>query len=116
MRVINRTRQTVLVENGWVASSYWARMVGLLGRRELEPGKGLLLKGEQAIHMFGMRFPIDVVYLDAENRVLRQIEGLKPWRVGPYLRKSRNVLELPIGTLAATHTRTGDELVFDFTS
>ncbi len=114
MRVTNRTRQTVLVERGWVASNLWTRMVGLLGRSGLEPGQGLLLQGEQAIHMFFMKFAIDVVYLDKQGRVLCAIDRLQPWRLGPYLRQAHDVLELPAGTLNATQTRAGDDLVFDF--
>ncbi len=116
MRATNRTRQTVLVEHGTVAATPWSRMIGLLGRSSLEPGAGLLLRGEQAIHMFGMRFAIDVLYLDKDGRVLRAIPALAPWRLGPYLRQARDVLELPVGTLAATLTCEGDELAFDFTS
>ncbi len=114
MRVTNRTRQTVLVEKGWVADNLWTRMVGLLGRSGLEPGQGLLLKGEQAIHMFFMKFALDVVYLDKQGRVICALGNLQPWRLGPYLRHARDVLELPAGTLNATQTRVGDELVFDF--
>jgi uncharacterized protein len=113
IRVINRTRQTVLVNAGHIASSPWSRLVGLLGRREFQPGDGLLLRGEQAIHTLGMFFPIDVVYLDRDGRVLRAVGTLPPQRLGPLVRKARNVLELPAGTLAATHTREGDELVIE---
>lgn len=116
LRVINRTRQTVLVERGRVADTAWLRLVGLLGRRGLEPGDGLLLRGEQAIHMFGMRFAIDVAYLDKNARVLRAIHALAPWQLGPFVRKSRDVLELPAGTLTATNTLEGDELAFEFTA
>ncbi len=90
-------------------------MVGLLGRRGLDPGQGLLLKGEQAIHMFFMRFAIDVVYLDKGGRVLHAVT-LRPWQLGPYLRQAQDVLELPVGTLNATQTCVGDELAFDFAS
>ncbi len=114
MRVLNRTRQTVVVKAGRVADTPWTRLVGLLGRSGLEPGDGLLLRGEQAIHMLGMRFAIDVVYLDAEGHVLRALNSLAPWRLGPFVRKSRDVLELPAGTLSATGTCEGDELVFEF--
>ncbi len=114
LRVVNRTRQTTLVQKGGVAASWWSRMIGLLGRRGLEPGDGLLLRGEQAIHMLFMRFAIDVVYLDRQGRVLRAIDNLAPWRLGPFLRESRDVLELPVGTIAASGTRMGDELVFEF--
>ena len=116
MHVTNRSRQAVLVQAGRVATTPWTRLVGLLGRTGLEPGEGLLLRGEQAIHTIGMRFPIDVVYLDRHARVLRAIDSLGPLRFGPFLRKSRDVLELPAGTLVATGTREGDELVFEFTS
>lgn len=116
MRVVNRTRDTVLVRRGKVASTLWSRLVGLLGRRVFEPGDGLLLRGEQAIHTLGMFFPIDVVYLDRESRVLRAVRALPPQRLGPLVRGAHNVLELPIGTLAATRTHEGDELIFEFTS
>ncbi len=116
LRVLNRTRQTELVQAGRVADNPWTRLVGLLGRRGLEPGEGLLLRGEQAIHTFGMRFTIDVVYLDRDARVLRALHQLRPQRLGPFLRESRDVLELPAGTLVVTGTRVGDELVFVFTS
>jgi uncharacterized protein len=116
LRVQNRTRRTELVNAGQVAATPWSRLVGLLGRRGLEPGEGLLLRGEQAIHTFGMRFTIDVVYLDRDARVLRALHRLGPQRLGPFLRESRDVLELPAGTLDVTGTRAGDELVLEFTS
>ncbi len=116
MRVMNRTRQTVLVHAGHVAATPWARLVGLLGKSELKSGDGLLLRGEQAIHMLGMRFAIDVVYLDREARVLRALHRLGPQHLGPFLRESRDVLELPAGTLAVTGTCVGDELLLELTS
>jgi uncharacterized protein len=116
MRVTNRTRQTVLVKQGEIASSGWSRLIGLLGRREFKSGDGLLLLGEQAIHTIGMLFPIDVLYLDRQHRVLRAVVGLAPLRLGPLVHGARNVLELPVGTLAATRTCEGDELVIEHSS
>jgi uncharacterized membrane protein (UPF0127 family) len=116
MRVTNRTRNTVLVEEGKIASTPWSRLVGLLGRREFERGDGLLLRDEQSIHTLAMSFPIDVAYLDRDGRVLRAVGNLVPQRLGPFVRGARNVLELPSGTLSATHTREGDELVIEITS
>lgn len=81
-----------------------------MGQRELAAGFGLLLKGESAIHTFGMRVAIDVVYLDKEGNVLRTTAAMPPSRLGPLVRGTRNVLELPIGTLAKTHTQQGDRL------
>lgn len=113
LTVRNRTRATMLVEQGEVAADLWARLIGLMGRRELAPGYGLLLKNESAIHTFGMRIPIDVVYLDRRGVVLQVTERMPPFRVGPLVRGVRDVLELPQGTLAQTDTRIGDQLDLD---
>ncbi len=113
LRVHNNTRQTLLADRAHIAASMWSRMVGLLGKSSLEPGDGLLLRGEQMIHMFFMHFPIDVVYLDRQGRVLRTVDRIAPWRVGPLVWNARDILELPAGTLSATGTRVGDELVLE---
>lgn len=110
LRVINRTRNTVAVETGRIAASPWARLVGLVGVKSLAPGYGLLLRHEQAIHTFGMRIPIDVLYLDCRGRVLRADRAMPPNRVGPLVRGVQDVLELPVGTLERTRTEIGDEL------
>ena len=73
--------------------------MGLMGRRRLEPGQGLWIEPCNSIHMFFMRFAIDVVFLDREGRVKRVLLKLKPWRVSPIVFGSRTVVELPAGTL-----------------
>lgn len=88
--------------------------MGLMGKRELPAGFGLLLKNESAIHTFGMRVSIDVVYLDAHATVLRVTNAMPPTRVGPLVRGVRDVLELPTGTLAQTQTQLGDQLTLEF--
>lgn len=113
LRVRNATRQTVVADRAQIANHVWSRMVGLLGRRNLDQGDGLLLRGEQMIHMFFMRFAIDVAYLDKNGTVLRAVERIAPWRVGPFVARARDVLELPAGTLAATGTQEGDRLEFE---
>lgn len=113
LRVTNRTRNTTLVSEGVVADTYWTRFMGLMGKRELADGFGLLLKNESAIHTFGMRVPIDVVYLDAHGNILRVTPAMPPTRLGPLLRGVRDVLELPAGTLARTQTQQGDQLVLE---
>jgi uncharacterized membrane protein (UPF0127 family) len=83
---------------------------GLLGRAGLEPGEGLWIVGTLGVHTFGMRFPIDVAYLDGDLRVLHAVHGMKPGRVGRISFRAETILELPAGTLAATDTRRGDRL------
>lgn len=90
------------------ARSAWSRMVGLLAHRSLAIGDGLLLAPAWSIHTWFMRFPIDVVFLDAAGRVLRVYPALPPWRLVSGTRKARTVLEFGAGTLAARPLAPGD--------
>jgi len=80
-----------------VADTAASRMKGLLGRRSLATGEGLLLRPAGSIHTAFMRFPIDAVFLDANLRVLRVEANLRPWRIAAQ-RGARAVVELPAGT------------------
>lgn len=106
-----------------VADSSLARMVGLLNRSSLEPGEGLWIYPSQAIHTLGMRFAIDAIFLErarraAEDsssgtrfyRVRRIYQRLAPWRLTRFVPGASSVLELPAGTVQASHTEVGDEL------
>jgi hypothetical protein len=106
--VVNVTRGAILAVRAEVAASPWRRARGLLGRRALPVGAGLVLEPCAWIHSVGMAFPIDVVHLDADGRVLRVVADLRPWRLGPFVWGSRVVIELPAGIAAATGTRPGD--------
>jgi len=79
-----------------VADTPLARMRGLLGRRELPPGEGLLLRPAGSIHTAFMRFPIDVVFLDRDLTVLGIEREVPAWRTARR-RGARSVLELPAG-------------------
>lgn len=108
-QVINLTRGTVLGRRVRRAETPWARMVGLLGRSGLAEGEGLHLVPCSSVHMFFMRFPLDIVYVDRDLRVVKTVERLKPWRVSA-ARGAKSALELPVGTIARTRTARGDQL------
>lgn len=79
--------------------------------RALDAGSCLVIDPCGSVHMFGMRFPIDVLYVGNDDRVVRVQECLKPWRVGPlYTRGTKYVIELSVGTIRDTRTETGDQL------
>jgi uncharacterized membrane protein (UPF0127 family) len=80
-----------------VADTAASRMKGLLGRRSLGAGEGLLLRPAGSIHTAFMQFPIDAVFLDADLQVLRVEANLQPWRIAAQ-RRARSVVELPAGT------------------
>jgi uncharacterized membrane protein (UPF0127 family) len=83
----------VVCERCHVADSPWPRMRGLLGRRGLESGEGLLLKPAGSVHTFFMRFPIDVVFLSREGDVLKVARALPAWRLAG-ARRAKAALEL----------------------
>lgn len=104
VRVVNVSRGLVLAARAGLARSVLARTVGLLGRRALLPGEGLVLAPCGSVHTFGMRLTIDAVFVDGAGgggRVLR-VARLPPWRLGPLVRGARAVVELPAGAAGAT--------------
>lgn len=110
VRVDNIARGTTLAVRCRVASSARDRTVGLLGTKELPAGHGLLIERSPSIHMFFMRYAIDVVFVDAQQRVRHVVENLRPWRIVAWARGARDCIELPTGTIARTQTAVGDRL------
>ena len=90
--------------------SLWFKLKGLLGRSSLEAGEGILLKGCKQIHMFGMRFAIDAVFLDKKNRIIHIENSIQPWAVSKMIWNSNAVLEFPAGTMDEQGIAVGDEL------
>lgn len=90
----------------------WSRFWGLMGRRALADGQALLIDPCSSVHTMFMRFPIDVIYLDRENRVVKIADGLKPYRAS-LGGGARRVLEMPLGAAAASGLAVGDQLDFD---
>lgn len=114
MKVINLIQNTVLAENCRAAKSFYTRFKGLMGKNELEEGCGLLITPCKSIHMFFMKFPLDVVFLDETDTVVHIIENIKPWKFTGIIRKAHSVLELPAGTVKNTGTQVGDRLQLIF--
>jgi uncharacterized membrane protein (UPF0127 family) len=110
VRVTNLERNTSLGEQVQVAATWWKRLRGLLGRPPLQDGEGLLIRPCRAVHMLGMRYPIDVAFLDREGRIVATYPGLLPGRRSGYHRRATAALELPAGTLTATGTVVGHRL------
>jgi uncharacterized protein len=108
MQASNYTRNKKLADKGTVADRPWLRLRGLLGRSALAPHEGLLLLGTKSIHTIGMRFAIDVLFLDADRQVVYLIHALTPFRISPFIDSSAMVLELSAGTLKETETCVGD--------
>jgi uncharacterized membrane protein (UPF0127 family) len=92
------------------ATSMVARTLGLMFRAELPEGHGLMIRPCNSIHMFFMRFPLDVAFLDRDGVVLHLRHGIRPWRVSRLVRRAKAAVELPAGTLAAAGVEKGTVL------
>ena len=110
-RIENQSRGSVLGERVRRADTPWSRAIGLLGRGSLAPGGGLVLVPCNSVHMLFMRFAIDVLYVDKQDRVVKPVRNLKPFRVSGCLRGAHYTVELPAGTIDASGTEPGDQLV-----
>jgi uncharacterized membrane protein (UPF0127 family) len=102
----------VVCERCEVPESSFGRARGLLGRAGLEPGTGMLIDAAPSVHMFFMRFPIDVVFLDRDRTVVRVVRALRPWRVAG-ARRAAAALELRAGAAAEAGIEVGDSLVLE---
>ncbi|HEY3936814.1 MAG TPA: DUF192 domain-containing protein [Bryobacteraceae bacterium] len=109
--VENVTRGLTLATRVAVAGTSAARRRGLLGVSDFDAESGLWIAPCEAVHTFGMKVPLDTVFLDAQFQVRKLASHLKPWRISLCL-SARSVLELRAGTIARTGTRPGDRLVF----
>jgi uncharacterized membrane protein (UPF0127 family) len=112
LRRVRTAGGTVVCERCEIADRYFARLRGLIGRKGLEPGGGMLLTPESSVHMFFMHLPLDVVFLDRDHKVVGVRHELRPWRVAG-ARGAHAALELPAGAAAEAGIGEGDVLVFE---
>jgi uncharacterized membrane protein (UPF0127 family) len=87
------------------------RLKGLLGKLSLKPNDGIWLAPSCGIHTVGMLFPIDLIYLDAANRVIHLVENLGPFRISPFISRCASILELPSRAIYSSQSQIGDELL-----
>jgi len=113
VRIINKTRNATLADAAQIAHTFFSRAKGLLGKKGLEEGQGLIITRCSSIHTFFMRFKIDVAFLDKDNKVVALAHNLASARLAGCPLKARLALELPAGILAKTGTQKGDEIIVE---
>lgn len=91
------------------ADTFMKRFLGLMFKRAMPIGHGILLMPCSGIHTCFMRFPIDVIYLSDNYEVLG-IETVGPWRLGRHVKGAKMVLELPAG--CGAQLKIGSSLIF----
>jgi uncharacterized membrane protein (UPF0127 family) len=96
-----------------IASTFGSRFMGLMFRKSLPEGSGLLIMPCSSIHMCFMRMALDIVYMDANLRVVGVQEALRPWRLGALVKGAKLVLEVPVGTIARCGVRPGAKITVE---
>lgn len=117
--VSNATRQTIICPRCSIADGLLTRVRGLLGRQSLDAEEGLLIVPCPSIHMFGMKFPLDVIFLTRENIVTDVVENIAPGKAHiakANQGKPHSALELSVGSITRSGTQIGDQLEIANTS
>jgi uncharacterized membrane protein (UPF0127 family) len=112
-RFTNITRATAVAESARVADNFFTRFRGLLWAPPLKPGEGLWITPCNQIHMIGMEYAIDVIFLDKQLRVVATVHDIRPWRMSKLYGKAHSVLELPVGAIEASKTEVGDQMLVE---
>jgi uncharacterized membrane protein (UPF0127 family) len=110
VKIVNSNRNTLIGDRIEVADTSFTRLFGLLGKRHLDTGTGLWIKPSSGVHTLGMKFPIDVIGVDKDLKVIRIWPNLIPFRLTSVSMKLRSVIELPAGHIARSNTQLGDQL------
>ena len=115
MKVLNKTKNTILAQRAESARTFWARLKGLIGQKNIGANEALIIPYCCSVHMFFMRFSIDVLFLDKNYRVVGCVKNLKPFRLSPIFPKAFYAIEIPAGKIVQTRTFPGDqiELIID---
>lgn len=110
VRILNKSRATVVAGHAEIADTVGSRLIGLLTRKDLPCDHALIITQCRSIHMLFMRFAIDVIFADKEYRVVGLVRNIRPFRLSPYFWRAHYAIELPPGTIDASQTGIGDSL------
>ncbi len=108
MEILNRTKNRVLADDVLMSSSFLNRLKGLLGRSSIKINQAMLLRPANSIHTFFMRFPIDILFINENNIIIKAYRNMKPFKLTGIYFKSSFVIELHSGIIDSTQTTEGD--------
>ncbi len=110
MKIINLNKNCVLAEEVFLADNFFARLRGLLGFKSLDKNQSMILRPANSIHTFFMRFSIDVLFVGRDNKVVKIVKHMKPFKITSICSGSKSVIELPAGVIDLTETSVDDIL------
>lgn len=112
MKLINKTTNKVVSENLIIADTFFKRLKGLMFTKELPEKNALLIVPCNEMHTFNMNYSIDVLYLNAENKVIEIVENMKHGKIGKRVKAAVSVVELPRGKVKKLEIKIGQTVEF----
>jgi uncharacterized membrane protein (UPF0127 family) len=113
MKIINKTNNSLIAEEVILANTPFKRIKGLLGKKEFRKSQALILDPCNSIHTFFMRFSIDILFMDKNNKVIKAISCLKPFKFTPIVFGAAFAIELPSGTIQSLCIQKDDTLLLE---
>lgn len=92
-KIINKTKNITLLDKVIMADTFFSRLKGLMGKKSLDKGEGIIIKPCSSIHSFGMKMAIDVAFIDKDNQVIHILSNFKPRKMSPIIKGSKYVIE-----------------------
>jgi len=109
--IINNTSTgKLLAAGGSIANSFFSRLKGLIGKKIMAQGEGLVIHPCAMVHSIGMKICIDVLFVSISNEIVHIIEKMPPNRISPYIKTAHYVIELPAGQILTTNTNVGHSI------
>ena len=107
--LFNKSKNSTVASRVTMATSFFKRLKGLLGTDSLDEDAGLFLSPCKSIHMFGMKYAIDAVFLDKELKVAELVERLEPGAVSGHYGDAHSCLELKAGMIEKLKISVGNQ-------
>lgn len=112
--IILNNKNEILFYNAMVTTNFFERLKGVIGKSEMDENQALCIRPCNSIHMMFMKFSIDVIFLDASNRVIAMLENFKPWKVSKIIKRSKVVIEMPVYSIKMKNIKLDDTIKFQY--
>ena len=109
-KIVNLSRDIILSDNAVIADTLSGRIKGLLGRKKFKSGEALVIKPCNSVHTFFMSFSIDLLFVDRQDRIVKIVQAMPPFRLSSISLNAAYVIELPAGIISSTQTKIGDRI------
>lgn len=111
MILIDASQEIIIAKEVRDATTFWQRLLGLLGKKDLSVEQGLIIEPCKIVHTFFMKFALDIIFLNQRDRVVNIIENMPPNRISPFINEAQVVVELKAGVSKNKEIRLGNKII-----